>query len=237
MRAKPTSPGSSFKLAIGVDWPVLSLIFVKRWPAGQSLTLPVPCEASIKEGELQPHHVGMRPAVIDWVDYQYRTSFFSTDKGTTWKVLQHCVSIGQEADHVVGAAFRISIKADVVETCVICTTKWAYFDHDYSLCSAPGILLKAQRDNRTASFHQVGELAQELDDADLEIEEREASDQCWYEAAASAREALAEEARADAGESKFAVADSLQISWLVGQRSDTTLYALLANPDEKRDTV
>ena len=75
-----------------------------------------------------------------------------------------------------------------------------------------------------ASFHQVGDLAQELDDADLEIEEREASDHCWYEAAASAREALAEEARADAGESKFAVADSLRISWLVAQRSDTTLY-------------
>ena len=136
----------------------------------------------MKESELQPHHVGMRPAVIDWVDYQYRTSFFSTDKGTTWKVLQHGVSIGQEADHVVGAAFRISIKADVVETCVICTMKWAYFDHDYSLCIATGILLKARRDNRTASttaqasFHQVGELARELDDADLEIEEREASD-------------------------------------------------------------
>jgi hypothetical protein len=68
----------------------------------------------------------------------------------------------------------------------------------------------------------------------LEIEEREASDHCWYEAAAGAREALAEEARADAGESKFAVADSLRISWLVAQRSDTTLYALLANPDEKK---
>ena len=101
-------------------------------------------------------------------------------------------------------------------------------------------MLKARRDNRTASttvqasFHQVGELARELDDADLEVEEREASDHSWYEAAAGAREALAEEARADAGESKFAVAYSLRISWLVAQRSDTTLYALLANPDEKK---
>ncbi len=68
----------------------------------------------------------------------------------------------------------------------------------------------------------------------MKIEEREALEYCWYEAATGVREALAEEARADAGESKFAVADSLRISWLVAQRADTTLYALLAKPDEKK---
>jgi hypothetical protein len=84
-----------------------------------------------------------------------------------------------------------------------------------------------------ASLHQVGELGREFEDADLEREEREASDNLWYEAAAGTREALAEEVRADAGESKFSVANSLRVSWLVAQRSDPALYALLTNPDEK----
>ena len=53
-------------------------------------------------------------------------------------------------------------------------------------------------------------------------------------AAAGKREALAEEVRADAGESKFSVANSLRVSWLVAQRADPSLYALLANPDEKK---
>ena len=125
--------------------------------------------------------------------------------------------------------------------CVICTTKWSYFDRDYSLGSAPGILLKARRQRWAsdkelglASLHQVGELGREFEEADLDREEQEASDNLWYEAAAGKREALAEEVRADAGETKFSIANSLRVSWLVAQRADPSLYALLANPDEKK---
>ena len=42
----------------------------------------------------------------DWEDYRFRISFFSEDKGATWRVLQHCVEIGHEASDVVDATFR-----------------------------------------------------------------------------------------------------------------------------------
>ena len=47
--------------------------------------------------------------------------------------------------------------------------------------------------------NQCGNLEHEEDNAELEKEEREASDHLWYEEAASKREAIAEEVRADAG--------------------------------------
>ena len=52
----------------------------------------------------------------DWDDYRFRISFFSEDKGATWRVLQHCVELGHEVGHVLDAAFRTSLKANVVET-------------------------------------------------------------------------------------------------------------------------
>ena len=108
----PTTPSNpNFQLVIGLDWPEMSFIFVKRWPAGQSLTLPVPYD---------PSKFGNAPRV-DPELFQYRISMFSTDRGETWQALQNCGRISQEVSHVVDAAFRRTIKAERVDTCVICT--------------------------------------------------------------------------------------------------------------------
>jgi hypothetical protein len=165
---------------------------------------------------------------------------FTTDNGEHWQVLQNCVRTAKEESHVIGAAFRDSIKAKIVDTFVICTKKWSYYDQEGKLAKAPGILLKAKRaDAKVASTtvlalsNQTCELSMECDVAPWEEpEDRAASALHWYELAASKREALAEEARADAGESKFVVASSLRVSWLVAQRADPALYALLAKPDQ-----
>ena len=110
--------------------------------------------------------------------------------------------ISQEVSHVVDAAFRKSIKAERVDTCVICTKKWSYFDHSYQLAKAPGILLKAKRKEGGSESlgtrvtpKQTCEISMECDAVPWEEpEDRKASANDWYERAASDREALAEEA-------------------------------------------
>ncbi len=83
------------------------------------------------------------PVMEDWEKHKFRIRFFSTDGGATWRVLQHCVEISQENCDAVEAAFRASLNAKTVDTCVVCATKWMYYDPDYSLGCAAGILLKA----------------------------------------------------------------------------------------------
>jgi hypothetical protein len=133
MPVEPTSPSTSFRLAAGLDGPVLSLIFVNRWAAGQQLVLPRPSRDDTRW--VRPPHSTLpisddweKYTLEDWEDYRFRISFFSEDKGATWRVLQHCVEIGHEISGVVDAAFRASLKTNVVDTCVICTTNWSYFD-------------------------------------------------------------------------------------------------------------
>ncbi len=64
---------------------------------------------------------------------------FTIDNGEHWQVLQNCLRTAHEDSHVIGAAFRDSIKAKVVETLVFCTKKWSYYDQGGKLAKAPGI--------------------------------------------------------------------------------------------------
>ena len=113
-----------------------------------------------------------------------------------------------------------------------------YYDRDYNLGSASGIWLSARRQalvdqlSSVTVDNQCGNLEHEEDNAELEKEEREASDHLWYEEEASKREAIAEEVRADAGISKFTVAESLRVTWFVAQRADPALFELCKNPEE-----
>ena len=93
-------------------------------------------------------------------------------------------------------------------------------------------LERAAAPTGAASSHEVCELNEDLDLAPWE-EPQESTDEAllWYEKEASKREALAEEAHADAGDSKFKVERSLRVSWLVAQRADPVLYDIMIQPD------
>ena len=59
------------------------------------------------------------------------------------------------------------------------------------------------------------------------IGRRFGSKQRWYDKQAAKRDALAEDARVEAGESGFTLGESLRVTWLLAQRADPELAALL----------
>ena len=79
-----------------------------------------------------------------------------------------------------------------------------YYDRDYNLGSAAGIWLSARRQalvdqlSSVTVNNQCANLEHEEYNAELEKEDREATDLLWYENASSKREEIAEEVRADA---------------------------------------
>ena len=66
--------------------------------------------------------------------------------------------------------------------------------------------------------------------AESEALEEEKSVQRWYSAVQQDREAAAEEARAEAGDSALVVSGSLRVSWHKDQRGDPCLTAHIKRP-------
>ena len=129
---------------------------------------------------------------------------YSTDDGETFHVLQNCVRTATESNHELGKEFRQSMGAKVVHIIIICGKKWLYYNPKLALDFAPGILLKKRREleraaapTGAASSHEICEMSQDLVWDEPQDETDEAL--LWYEKAACSRDALAEEARADAG--------------------------------------
>jgi hypothetical protein len=60
----------------------------------------------------------------------------------------------------------------------------------------------------------------------------EPSSRKWIAGAIRSREALAEEARAEEGESHFSVNGSLRVGWHQDQRADPQLSAMIKNPPD-----
>jgi hypothetical protein len=102
--------------------------------------------------------------------------------------------------------------------------KWLVYDKY-------GRLTGNQRELRSAGLTLAteGDLAEHslavVHDVDLSEIRLEA--ERWYDKQAAKRDALAEDARVEAGESGFTLGESLRVTWLLAQRADPELAALL----------